>query len=82
MKVIDIIRSKPYSLSFEIFPPKSSDRFESVWQAAEKIAALDPSFMSVTYGAAGGTKEFTKEDRKSTRLNSSHPTTSRMPSSA
>ncbi len=61
MKVIDIIRSKPYSLSFEIFPPKSSDRFESVWQAAEKIAALDPSFMSVTYGAAGGTKEFTKD---------------------
>ena len=47
------------SLSFEVFPPKNSSNFESVLSAAEKIASLEPTFMSVTYGAGGGTSEYT-----------------------
>lgn len=59
MKVIDIIKSDKPTLSFEVFPPKTSGNFESVKQAAEKIAELNPSYMSVTYGAGGGTSDFT-----------------------
>ena len=59
MKIIDIIKGNKPSLSFEVFPPKTSDSFDSVKSATEKIAELKPSFMSVTYGAGGGTSEFT-----------------------
>ena len=46
-------------MSFEVFPPKTSDKYESVVTAAESIAALSPAFMSVTYGAGGGTSRYT-----------------------
>ena len=59
MKIIDIIKGDKPSLSFEVFPPKSSSNFESVKEASEKIALLKPSFMSVTYGAGGGTSKYT-----------------------
>ncbi len=59
MKIIDIIKGDKPSLSFEVFPPKTSANFESVKEASEKIALLKPSFMSVTYGAGGGTSEYT-----------------------
>lgn len=59
MKIIDIITGEKPSLSFEVFPPKTSDKFETVKAAVDEIALLDPSFMSVTYGAGGGTSDFT-----------------------
>ncbi|MBQ7226399.1 MAG: methylenetetrahydrofolate reductase [Clostridia bacterium] len=59
MKIIDIVKGEKPSLSFEVFPPKTSDKFEIVQAATEKIASLKPSFMSVTYGAGGGTSEYT-----------------------
>ena len=59
MKIIDIINTGKPSLSFEVFPPKTSDSFESVKKASEEIATLSPSFMSVTYGAGGGTSKYT-----------------------
>ncbi len=59
MKVIDIINGSKPSLSFEVFPPKTSDTFQSIQEATEKVAALKPSYMSVTYGAGGGTSEYT-----------------------
>lgn len=59
MKVIENIKSEKPTLSFEVFPPKTSDNFESVREAAEKIADLKPAYMSVTYGAGGGTSDFT-----------------------
>ncbi len=59
MKITDVINSGKLSLSFEVFPPKTSDAFESVKTATEKIAKLKPSYMSVTYGAGGGTSEYT-----------------------
>lgn len=59
MKIIDILREDRMSLSFEVFPPKKETSFESVRVATEEIAALKPAFMSVTYGAGGGTSEYT-----------------------
>ena len=61
MKVIDIIKGEKPSLSFEIFPPKTDDNFEKVKTAADAIAEIRPSFMSVTYGAGGGTSRFTAD---------------------
>ena len=59
MKITEIInRGKP-TVSFEVFPPKTSDSFDSVKKASEEIATLNPAFMSVTYGAGGGTSEYT-----------------------
>ncbi len=61
MKIIDVIKGPRPSLSFEVFPPKTSDSFEAVMSATEQIAALAPSYMSVTYGAGGGTSRYTAE---------------------
>lgn len=55
MRIIDIITGEKPSLSFEVFPPKTQNVFESVKHATEEIAKLSPSYMSVTYGAGGGT---------------------------
>lgn len=59
MKIIDLLNDRRLSLSFEVFPPKTSSAFESVENAVKEIASLQPSFMSVTYGAGGGTSKYT-----------------------
>ena len=56
MKLTNVLNSGRFSLSFEVFPPKSETDFESVASAAEEIAKLSPSFVSVTYGAGGGSR--------------------------
>ncbi len=64
MKIIDLLSRDTLSLSFEVFPPKTEMSFESVKTATEEIAKLKPSFMSVTYGAGGGTSKFTLDIAK------------------
>lgn len=64
MKVIDVLKQEKISLSFEVFPPKTESGFESVKVATEEIAKLYPSFMSVTYGAGGGTSQYTLDIAK------------------
>ena len=59
MKITDIINGSSPSLSFEVFPPKTNDKYENVSRAIYEIAQLSPSYMSVTYGAGGGTSEYT-----------------------
>lgn len=59
MKLSELFSKKIPTLSFEVFPPKTSDTYDSVKTAVEKIARLKPDYMSVTYGAGGGTSEFT-----------------------
>ena len=61
MKIIDIIKGNKPSLSFEVFPPKSSSTFEATKAAAERIAELNPGYMSVTYGAGGTTDIYTAD---------------------
>lgn len=59
MKIRDILGQGRPTLSFEVFPPKTEDKYETVEAAAREIAKLSPSFMSVTYGAGGGTSRYT-----------------------
>ena len=61
MKIRDILGQGKPTLSFEVFPPKTEDKYESVERAAAEIARLNPAFMSVTYGAGGGTSQYTVE---------------------
>jgi methylenetetrahydrofolate reductase (NADPH) len=62
------------SLSFEVFPPKTDSNFESVKHATEEIASLGPAFMSVTYGAGGGTSRYTLDIAKNIKDRYSVPT--------
>ena len=64
MNLLDTLHSERLSLSFEVFPPKTDTAFESVKSATEEIARLHPAFMSVTYGAGGGTSKYTLEIAK------------------
>ena len=57
MKITEILSQEKPVLSFEVFPPKKESVYETVEQAAVEIARLSPSFMSVTYGAGGGTSQ-------------------------
>ena len=58
-RIKDILKDTEPHISFEIFPPKTEAGFDSVLSAADRIAALKPSYISVTYGAGGGTSENT-----------------------
>lgn len=64
MKISELLKKDTLSLSFEVFPPKTETAFESVKTATEEIAKLQPSFMSVTYGAGGGTSKYTLDIAK------------------
>lgn len=59
MRIDELFRNKEVTLSFEVFPPKTDAGYEAVAKAASEIAALKPDFMSVTYGAGGGTSKNT-----------------------
>ena len=67
MKIIELLHNDVPSLSFEVFPPKTDTAFENVRAAVEEIAKLQPSFMSVTYGAGGGTSRYTLDISKKIR---------------
>lgn len=54
MKIADVLKTKKASVSFEVFPPKKDALFEPVQQAVARLSRLNPSFISVTYGAGGG----------------------------
>lgn len=59
MKISEVLKQDKPTLSFEVFPPKKDTDFAQVEAAATQIAALNPSYMSVTYGAGGSTKGLT-----------------------
>ena len=64
MKISELLKAEGNRMSFEVFPPKTSDKYDSVQAATESIAALHPAFMSVTYGAGGGTSKYTLDIAK------------------
>jgi len=74
MKLTELFSQDKLSLSFEVFPPKNDTAFESVKRATEEIATLRPSFMSVTYGAGGGTSCYTLEIAKNIKEQYGVPT--------
>ncbi|MBR7182177.1 MAG: methylenetetrahydrofolate reductase [Clostridia bacterium] len=78
MKVSTLFKNDKLSLSFEVFPPKTDTSFESVRAATEEIAALGPSFMSVTYGAGGGTSAYTLEIARNIKQRYGVPTVAHL----
>ena len=67
-----INRGKSPSISFEFFPPKTEEAAETLFRSIERLVPLNPSFVSVTYGAGGTTRQLTHElvlrIRKTTNL--------------
>jgi len=74
MKLSELLKRDTLSLSFEVFPPKTDSAFDSVKHATEEIARLRPSFMSVTYGAGGGTSAYTLEIARNIKYRYNVPT--------
>ena len=74
MKLSELLKQNKLSLSFEVFPPKTDTAFESVKRATEQIAELHPSFVSVTYGAGGGTSKYTLDIAKNIKQEHGVPT--------
>ncbi|MBT5072709.1 MAG: methylenetetrahydrofolate reductase, partial [Kordiimonadaceae bacterium] len=52
-------KAKDIDVSFEFFPPKTEEMERTLWQSIRKLENLNPSIVSVTYGAGGGTRERT-----------------------
>ena len=61
MHIRDILSGPNPSLSFEFFPPRSPGAWEELYQTIRELEALRPSFVSVTYGAGGTTREMTHD---------------------
>ncbi len=74
MKITEIFKKETPSLSFEVFPPKTEAGFDSVQSATEEIARLRPAFMGVTYGAGGGTSQYTLDIAKNIKTAYDVPT--------
>lgn len=73
MKLTELFKKDTINLSFEVFPNKKPENLESVKAKTAQIAALKPAFMSVTYGAGGGTSQFTLEIAKNLQDNCGVP---------
>ncbi|MBM3289709.1 MAG: methylenetetrahydrofolate reductase [NAD(P)H], partial [Candidatus Hydrogenedentes bacterium] len=61
MHIQDIFASNPTTFSFEFFPPKTEQGAEELFRNIAAFEALKPSFVSVTYGAGGSTRELTHD---------------------
>ena len=78
MKLTEIFFRDTLSLSVEVFPPKTDSAFDTVKHATEEIASLRPSFMSVTYGAGGGTSRYTLDIAKNIKEKYGVPTVAHL----
>jgi methylenetetrahydrofolate reductase (NADPH) len=61
MHIQDIFRLDATTFSFEFFPPRTAEAAEALYQSARDLESLKPSFVSVTYGAGGTTRELTHD---------------------
>lgn len=61
MHISEIFKSKKNILSFEFFPPKSERSAEALFEAFEELKKFNPSYVSVTYGAGGSTRDLTHD---------------------
>jgi methylenetetrahydrofolate reductase (NADPH) len=61
MHIQDIFQAHRTTFSFEFFPPKTDEGFEALFRTIARLEELKPSFVSVTYGAGGSTRERTHD---------------------
>ncbi len=61
MRISELLKREKPTFSLEVFPPKTSEKYTETAESAREIAALGPDFMSVTYGAGGGTGAYTTQ---------------------
>ncbi len=73
MKISEILKNNKVTVSFEVFPPKEWDKIENTKKIVGEMAKSNPSFMSVTYGAAGTRSGFTQEIANEIKANSVAP---------
>ena len=78
MKLSDHFAANRLSMSFEVFPPKTDSSIETVTHATEAMALLHPAFMSVTYGAGGGTSKYTLDIARHIEQNYGVPTVAHL----
>ncbi|EDS73587.1 methylenetetrahydrofolate reductase [NAD(P)H] [Anaerofustis stercorihominis] len=78
MKITEILKHDKPTLSFEVFPPKNEVNYKDVEKATGEIAKLKPDFMSITYGAGGGTSSYTVNIAKEIQKEYAVPTLSHL----
>jgi methylenetetrahydrofolate reductase (NADPH) len=61
MHIDDTFAAQPTTFSFEFFPPKTAEAAGKLFATIAQLAAYEPSFVSVTYGAGGSTRELTHD---------------------
>ncbi len=61
MKISDILKQVNTSISFEFFPPKTEEAEKQLFQTIKDLEPLNPTFVSVTYGAGGSTRDRTRK---------------------
>ena len=62
-----VLARREINVSFEFFPPKNEEMETRLWEAISNLKNLNPSFVSVTYGAGGSTRERTHQTIKRIR---------------
>lgn len=87
--VRELLATGRRSFSFEFFPPKTDKGARNLWRTIRELEPLRPTFVSVTYGAGGGTRDKTVDiveriatDTTLTPSRTSPPSTTRRPSCA
>ena len=61
MRLTELLKSDEVTISCELFPPKQGAQLENYKQIVKEMAGLKPAYMSITYGATGGTSDYTVE---------------------
>ena len=61
MRLTELLKTDEVTISCELFPPKQGTQLENYKKIVKEMADLKPSYISVTYGATGGTSDYTVE---------------------
>ncbi|MDF3820692.1 methylenetetrahydrofolate reductase [NAD(P)H] [Leptospira sp. 96542] len=61
MHISEVLGRKQTTISFEFFPPKNAESSEDLFKTIQDLSALNPAYVSVTYGAGGSTRDLTHD---------------------